>query len=76
MSDETGSKNPPISFPVILCIAPSCWSLGLFSYPAAECGLLLSYICDPIACESRRIGQIVWRNRQGSGPSAEYTSYR
>ena len=29
MYDETGSKKPPIFFPVILfCIAPSCWSPG------------------------------------------------
>ncbi len=69
-------RNLPISFPVILLHRAELLELGLFSYPAAECGPPLSYVCDPVACESRRIGQIVWRNRQGSGPSAEYPSYR
>jgi hypothetical protein len=30
----------------------------------------------PIALESRRIGQILWRNRQAPGPLADYTRYR
>jgi hypothetical protein len=69
-------RNLPISFPVILLHRAELLELGLLSYPAAECGPLLNYGCDPMACQSRRIGQIVRRNRQGSGPSAEYTSYR
>jgi hypothetical protein len=65
MSDKTGCQKTPNFFPGNSFLhRAELLEPGLSSYPAAECGLLLSYVGDPIARESRRIGQILWRNRQ------------